>query len=157
MRTIGIDVGIGITGWSIVEKNRVGSNTFKVLGYGAIETDSKVRVEQRLRIIYKDLIKIIEEFEPSVGAVESLFFSTNQKTIINVAQARGVILLALSQFNLEIFDYTPLQVKTSVTGYGRAEKSQVQKMVKILGNLKEIPKPDDVADAIAVAICHLNS
>ena len=82
MRTIGIDVGIGITGWSIVEKNRVGSNTFKVLGYGAIETDSKVRVEQRLRIIYKDLIKIIEEFEPSVGAVESLFFSTNQKTII---------------------------------------------------------------------------
>jgi len=154
MRVLGIDVGFAILGWSIVEKS---GTKYNLIDYGVIETSKDEKIETRLQQVYVNLNEVIKNYKPEVSAVESLFFFKNQKTIINVGQVRGVILLALVNNNLEIFDYTPLQVKVSVTGYGRAEKSQVQKMVKIICGLNEIPKPDDAADAIAIGICHLNT
>ena len=154
MRVLGIDVGFAILGWSIVEKS---GTKYNLIDYGVIETSKDEKIETRLQQVYVNLNEVIKNYKPEVSAVESLFFFKNQKTIINVGQVRGVILLALVNNNLEIFDYTPLQVKVSVTGYGRAEKSQVQKMVKIICGLSEIPKPDDAADAIAIGICHLNT
>jgi len=154
MRVIGIDVGFAILGWSIIEKE---GSKYDLIDYGVIETNSDSRIESRLKTVYENLSQVIHNYKPTVGAVESLFFFKNQKTIINVGQVRGVILLSLANADLPIFDYTPLQVKVSVTGYGRAEKSQVQQMVKLICGLDEVPKPDDAADAIAVGICHLNT
>ncbi|MCA9386403.1 crossover junction endodeoxyribonuclease RuvC [Candidatus Dojkabacteria bacterium] len=156
-RVMGIDTGIAIVGWSIVEKNPQFANKPKLIDYGAIITDSKLPTNERLAIIYKELTEKIEAFNPHIIAVESLFYFKNQKTVINVSQARGVILLAAEHAGRPTYDYTPLQVKTAVTGYGRADKEQIQKMVKLIYGLKEVPKPDDVADAIAVATCHINS
>lgn len=157
MRILGIDVGLATTGWSVTEKHSNNLNRYKVRDYGVIETKPKIRLEQRLKIIYKELNTIIEKYEPEASAVEGLFYFSNQKTVMQVSQARGVILLALANHNLEVFSYTPLQVKTAVTGYGRATKEQVQKMVMVIAGLKHIPEPDDAADAIAITICHLNS
>ncbi len=157
MRVLGIDVGFAITGWSILDKDPSYKNGMRLVEYGAILTTPDEQFEQRLLILHTDLDKIIKEFKPEHIAIESLFYFKNQKTVMTVAQARGVILLTAQLNGLEIFNYTPLQVKTSVTGYGRAEKAQIQKMVKMIFGLKEAPKPDDVADAVAIAYCHSNT
>ncbi len=156
-RVLGIDVGIAITGWSIVEKDKMISNKNELIDYGAILTEPKQGISKRLEILYESLCEVIDNYQPNIMAVESIFYFKNQKTVINVSQARGVILLAGQHKQLPSFDYTPLQVKTAVTGYGRADKKQIQKMVKLIYGLEEVPKPDDVADAIAVATCHLNT
>ncbi|MBE0573400.1 crossover junction endodeoxyribonuclease RuvC [Candidatus Dojkabacteria bacterium] len=157
MRVLGIDVGFAINGWSILDKDPQYTNGIHLIDYGAILTEAGTPFELRLRQIFDGLDKIIKEYKPSDIAIESLFYFKNQKTVINVSQVRGVILLVAQLNNLNIYDYTPLQVKTSVTGYGRAEKRQIQQMVKMIFGLKEIPKPDDIADAIAVSYCHINS
>ncbi len=154
MKVLGIDVGFAITGWSIVEKER---GVLSIIDYGVITTSPKESLPARLYEIYDGLKHIIKKYKPDHCAVESLFYFKNQKTVIDVAQVRGIILLAAQEKKLNIFNYTPLQVKIAVTGYGRAEKKQVQEMVKKIFNLLEIPKPDDAADAIAVSFCHLNS
>jgi len=151
MRILGVDPGIARSGWGVIE---VQSSKLKVQSYGCIETLAKLDSSERLKQIYNTLTKIIEKYNPDALAVEELFFNTNAKTAFIVGQARGVILLAAGQKNIPIATYTPLQVKMAITGYGRAEKSQIGQMVKVLLKLKEIPKPDDVADALAVALTH---
>jgi crossover junction endodeoxyribonuclease RuvC len=151
MRILGIDPGIGRCGWGVIDTQ---GSKLTVQGYGCIETSSKKETPERLTEIYAEIINIIKTYKPESFAIEELFFNTNAKTAFVVGQARGVILLAASQSKLEIAIYTPLQVKMSLTGYGRAEKSQIGKMVKTLLSLKEIPKPDDTADALAVALTH---
>ncbi|MBC8590407.1 crossover junction endodeoxyribonuclease RuvC [Wansuia hejianensis] len=154
MIILGIDPGVAIVGYSIIETN---GNHFKALEYGAITTDSKLNFPERIKIIYDQLTDIIDTYNPEDLAIEELFFNKNVKTAIKVGQARGVEILAAVNRGLNIYEYTPLQIKQATVGYGRAEKHQVQEMVKMLLNLKEIPKPDDVADALAVAICHGSS
>lgn len=154
MRILGIDPGYATLGWGVVDYS---ASHFTVLGYGAIETPASKTPEERLEIIYRELNAIIDKFAPQDMAVEELFFNTNITTGIKVAQARGVILLAAKQKGLEVFEYTPLQVKQSVVGYGRAEKKQVITMVTMLLGLAKPPKPDDTADALAIAICHAHS
>ncbi len=154
MIILGIDPGFAIVGYGVLEYQ---NNHFKPLGFGAITTDAKTPMLDRFLSIYNDLTRIIEEYRPDFMAIEELFFNSNQKTAINVAQARGVLLLAALQHDVPVFEYTPLQVKQAVAGYGRAEKSQVQQMVKLLLNLEKVPKPDDTADALAIAICHGHS
>ncbi len=156
MRVLGIDCGIATTGWAILDKPLKNSK-YIVQGYGVIRTPAGAHMPTRLKTLYDDLLEIIAEFKPDSMAIENLFFFKNEKTIITVGQARGVTILAGINNGLQMFDYTPLQVKTAVSGYGRAEKKQVQEMVKTILGLKDIPKPDDAADALAIAICHLNS
>ena len=154
MIILGIDPGIAIVGWGVIEY--CGSR-FKTLAYGSIQTPKEHSTEQRLASIYQELTVIIDRYQPSAMAVEELFFNTNQTTAIRVAEARGVILLAAQQKGLTIAEYTPLQVKQSVVGYGRAEKKQVIAMVTMLLGLGKPPKPDDTADALAVAVTHAHS
>lgn len=154
MIILGIDPGYAIVGYGVLSYD---GNKFKALEYGAITTDASMDMTDRLKSIYDDLDAIIERVKPDFMAIEELFFNSNQKTAINVAQARGVLLLAALNHNVEIFEYTPLQVKQAVAGYGRADKNQVQQMVKLLLELEKVPKPDDIADAIAIAICHGHS
>lgn len=154
MIILGIDPGFAIVGYGIVEYER---NHFRVLGYGAITTDAKMPMFDRFLAIHRDLTAIIEKYRPDYMAIEELFFNNNQKTAINVAQARGVLILAALQNEVPVYEYTPLQVKQAVAGYGRADKNQVQQMVKVLLNLEKVPKPDDTADALAIAICHGHS
>lgn len=151
MIILGIDPGYAIVGWGVVEYNH---SKFRALGYGAITTDAGTEFPQRLQTIYNDMCYILEKYKPDAMSMEKLFYNSNQKTVIDVAQARGVITLAAQMYGKDIYEYTPLQVKQSVTGYGRAEKKQVMEMIKNILNLKEIPKPDDTADALAMAICH---
>lgn len=155
MIILGIDPGIAIVGYGIVEfKNQ----RFQTLAYGAITTKAGVKTERRLEIVYDELDKLIKMFNPDDVAIEELFFNTNQKTAIIVAEARGVILLCAKHNNLNIYEYTPLQVKQSVVGYGRAEKSQVIMMIRdMLGLNKERLKLDDTADALAIAVCHAHT
>lgn len=154
---LGIDVGIAITGWSIVQKDKETNFKEDLIDCGAILTDAKLSTPARLKLLFDGLQEVIKTYEPREMAVESLFYFKNQKTVINVSQARGVIVLTGEIAGIPIFDYTPLQVKTSVTGYGRADKKQIQEMVKLIYKLKKVPQPDDVADAIAVATCHLST
>lgn len=154
MLILGIDPGIAILGYGLV---RYEANKFTVIDYGAITTEAGTPMSVRITMIYNQLTEIILKYKPDAFAVEELFFNKNIKTALTVGHARGVAVLAGSMCGLKIYEYTPLQVKQAVVGYGRAEKSQIQQMVKILLNLREIPKPDDVADALAVAICHGNS
>ncbi|MBP5427160.1 MAG: crossover junction endodeoxyribonuclease RuvC [Clostridiales bacterium] len=154
MIILGIDPGFAITGVGVIEYK---NNKFKVLDYGAITTDSGLKLSQRLLLLYNKLENVIIKYNPDVVAIEELFFNKNIKTALNVGHGRGVVLLAAAKNNKKIFEYTPLQVKQSVVGYGRAEKNQVQQMVKMILNLKSIPKPDDVADALAVAVCCAHS
>ncbi|RKD34665.1 crossover junction endodeoxyribonuclease RuvC [Thermohalobacter berrensis] len=154
MRIIGVDPGIAITGYGIIEYR---GNKFNVIDYGAITTESKLPFPKRLKIVYDNLYNILLEYKPEAFAIEELFFNKNVKTAIKIGQARGVEILAAANYGIDIYEYTPLQVKQGVVGYGRAQKRQVQEMVKMMLNLKEIPKPDDVADALAVAICHAHS
>lgn len=154
MRILGIDPGYAIVGWGVVEHQK---SRFGTLGYGAILTTADMDFNCRLRQIFTDLSAILAQYAPEAMAVERLFFTTNQKTAIDVAQARGVILLAASLRSVPIFEYTPLQVKQSVVGYGKAEKKQVMIMTQRILGLSEMPKPDDTADALAIAICHAHS
>ncbi len=151
MRILGIDPGYAILGWGVIDMK---GNHFKVVDYGAVTTDSKMEMPDRLKVLYNSLMDIITEYEPDVASIEELFFNTNAKTAILVGQARGVAVLACANSGLDIEEYTPLQIKQGLVGYGRAEKKQVQLMVKTILNLKEIPKPDDTADALAAAVCH---
>jgi crossover junction endodeoxyribonuclease RuvC len=154
---LGIDVGFAICGWSIIEIGFHFKNKMKLVDYGVIETSKNLSMPARLSIVFSDLNHIIDKYKPNVMAVEDIFFFKNQKTVIKVGEVRGVILLVGERNNLEIYEYTPLEVKTAVTGYGRAEKNQVQKMIQLIFSLNEIPKPDDAADAIAIAVCHSNN
>lgn len=151
MYILGIDPGLAIVGWGVVEYR---NEKFAPLAYGAITTPAGIDVEQRLIQIYDALDGIIKKYKPDEMAVEELFFNTNQKTAIAVAEARGVILLCGIQNKVPLYEYTPLQVKQAVVGYGRADKKQVITMTNMLLNLKKPPKLDDTSDALAIAICH---
>lgn len=154
MIVLGIDPGTATTGWAVIEES---AGKLKALAYGHISTEKGRREEDRLLEISDDIAQIIEKYKPQEAAVESLFFFKNQKTVIQVAQARGTVLLTLEQKNVKVSSYTPLQVKQAITGYGKAEKAQVQLMTKNILGLASIPKPDDTADALAIAVCHIHS
>ena len=154
MRILGIDPGVAIVGFGIIESDR---NVQQLVRCGVITTPAHTQLSYRLHSIYTDLTDLIKAFKPDAIAVEELFFNTNITTGISVAQARGVILLACYESGVPVFEYTPLQVKQAVVGYGRAEKGQVQQMTKAILGLSEVPKPDDTADALAIAICHAHS
>jgi crossover junction endodeoxyribonuclease RuvC len=151
MKILGIDPGIGRTGWGVVEVER---GELRAEKYGCIETSLKLPLEKRLQEVYSSISGIIKDHKPDALAIEDLFFNTNTKTALVVGQARGVVLLAASQNDLSLAVYTPLQVKMAVTGYGRAEKNQVGQMVKTILKLSSVPKPDDTADALAIALTH---
>jgi len=153
MIILGIDPGTAITGYGVIEKLKVQSQKLKVIDYGCIKTTADLSTAERLAKLYEELDALIKKYKPGIVAVEDIFFFKNLKTAIKVSQARGVILLTIAQNKIPVAEYTPLQIKQAVACYGRAEKIQVQRMVKILLNLEEIPKPDDAADALAVAIC----
>lgn len=154
MIILGIDPGTAITGFGVI---KVTGNRFNPIDYNCIRTPANIPMYQRLQQVYDGVSELIKRYQPGHFAIEELFFNKNVRTAITVAQARGVAMLAAAHAGLEVFEYTPLQVKQAVVGYGRAEKGQVQIMVKTLLNLPAIPKPDDVADALAIAICHAHS
>lgn len=154
MIILGIDPGLATTGYGVVKKE---GNSFKLIDYDTITTSADRTDVDRLSQLYEELLSLIDKYNPEHIAVEELFFNKNVKTAIRVGQARGVILLAGAQQSINVAEYTPLQVKQAVVGYGRASKQQVQQMVKALLNLEEIPKPDDAADALAISICHGHS
>lgn len=151
MRILGIDPGTATVGWGVIE---VQGGKSTAVAFGHISTDKDLAPEKRLAEIAHDLEEIIKKYQPEEAAVEELFFYNNQKTVISVAQARGVILLTLEHLRVSISGYTPLEVKQALTNYGKADKAQVQLMVKALLKLDAIPKPDDTADALALALCH---
>ena len=155
MIILGIDPGIGRCGWGVVKT--INSSTTEVVDYGCIETKPNKKTEERLLEISEELDAIIKKNKPDVLAIEELFFGTNSKTALTVGQARGVILLEATRKKLSDFVYTPLQVKMSLTGYGRADKNQIGQMVKVLLKLEKIPKIDDTSDALAVALTHVFS
>ena len=154
MVILGIDPGYAIVGYGVIRSE---GGKMSVIDYGKITTEANIPLSKRLKLIYDSLTQLIETFKPDVVAVEELFFNSNVKTAIAVGHARGVIILAAANKNTKIAEYTPLQIKQAVVGYGRADKNQVQQMVKMFLKLNEVPKPDDTADALAVAICHANS
>ncbi len=154
MVILGIDPGTAATGYGIIKKR---SNELGLVSYGCISTKSDLLLPKRLDTIYKELGKLFRKYKPDVLATEKLFFFKNLKTAISVSQAQGVVILAAQKAKVPIFEYTPLQLKQAVVGYGRADKKQVQKMVKVLLGLDKIPEPDDAADALALAICHAHS
>ena len=154
MRILGIDPGYGITGFGIVEANR---GACRLVRCGAITTPAGMDFSARLEIIYEDMRQLLEVAKPDCVAIEELFFGQNVTTGIGVAQSRGVILLAIRQAGLEVFSYKPMQVKQAVVGYGNANKHQVQDMTRRILQLDAMPKPDDAADAIAIALCHARS
>jgi len=151
---LGIDPGIADTGYGVIENN---AGKLVCLDYGTIKTSAKLSLAERLEIISDELTKIIKKYHPELLAVEQLFFCKNVKTALIVGQARGVIIFTAKKNKIKLAEYTPLQVKQAVSTYGQASKLQVQKMVKLLLNLKELPCPDDAADALAIAICAANS
>ncbi len=155
MLTLGIDPGTATTGYGLIRESDDG--TLQVVDYGVIQTPADILMPERLLELFHQLQQLILLHRPDTGAVEKLFFEKNVRTAITVGQARGVALLALAEAGLTIGEYTPLEVKQAVTGYGGADKNQVQQMVKTLLSLPEIPRPDDAADALAVAICHIHS
>ena len=155
MLTIGVDPGTAITGYGLVSELPDGQ--IRAVDYGVITTSQELAPEKRLEILFTRLTEILHLHRPDSGAVEKLFFQKNVSTALSVGQARGVSLLAIARAGIAVAEYTPKEVKQAVCGYGGAGKTQVQQMVKVLLNLQETPKPDDAADALAVAICHLNS
>ena len=152
MRILGIDPGTGILGFGVIDAS--GSNKVKLVDGGVIRTPVKEDDSVRLLTIYDELTEIIKETNPEAMAVEKLFFAQNVTTAMTVSQARGVVILCGMKAGLQIFEYTPLQIKQALTGYGRADKKQIQEMVRVILGLKDIPRPDDCADALAAAICH---
>lgn len=155
MITLGIDPGIAITGFGIIEEKHDGN--LHVINFGVIRTSSDLSQADRLVHLYQRIKSLILLHKPDMGAVEKLFFERNVRTALNVGQARGVALLVLAESGIKISEYTPLEVKQAVAGYGGAEKKQVQQMVKTILDLETVPRPDDAADALAVAICHIHS
>ena len=151
MRILGIDPGYAILGWGVLDLQ---GNHFSVIDYGAVTTDASMEMPMRLQHIFTELNSIIGFYKPDAASIEELFFNNNAKTAILVGQARGVAVLACVNGGLEVNEYTPLQIKQALVGYGRADKKQVQTMVKTILNLRKIPEPDDTADALAAAICH---
>ena len=151
MIILGVDPGIATVGYGVLEYDKY---KFRFIDCGIISTPAGMAVEDRLTAVHEGVLSLTEHYNPDCMSIEELFFHTNQKTIINVAQARGVILLAARKAGIPIYEYTPLQVKTVVTGYGRAEKRQVMEMVRLTLKLDRVPRPDDAADALALAICH---
>lgn len=154
MRIIGIDPGYAITGYAIIDFDQ---QRFRVCDYGVIRTKAHTPFPERLLTMHQSVASLIAQFQPEVMAIEELFFARNTTTAMGAAQARGVIILGAAAAKMAVYEYTPMQVKLAVTGYGLAEKQQVQAMVKTLLRLKKTPKPDDVADALAIAICHAHS
>ena len=150
MVILGIDPGFAIIGYGVIEKDR----DIKVVDYGVITTPKEDNITKRLETSYNAMVALIDKFKPDAIAIEELFYFKNQTTIINVAQARGIIVLACAQSKIPIYEYTPLQVKQAITGNGRAEKKQIQFMVTNILGLAKVPKPDDAADALAIAITH---
>jgi len=151
MKILGIDPGMAIVGYGIIEGS---GDNLKLVGSGSIQTDKSLDDSKRLLEIYNDMCVIIEEYKPDCASVEQLFFFKNQKTIIPVAEARGVILTVLEKYGIPTYSYTPMEVKQVLTGYGRAEKKEVDRMVHIALGVNKLPKLDDTVDAIAIAICH---
>lgn len=154
MVVLGIDPGYAIVGYGAINYE---NNSFTPISFGSIITKADTNFNRRLEIIYDDLVEVIKRTKPDAMSIERLYFQTNAKTAIMVAEARGVILLAAQKMGVPVFEYTPLQVKTAVTGYGKAKKPQVMEMTRRLLRLKETPKPDDTADALAIAITHTQS
>jgi len=156
MIILGIDPGIAATGYGTIrtsDKQRAINNKLKCLGYGVIQTDPQFSSGERLKRLNNELDKLIKKYQPDILAVENVYFFKNLKTAMPVSQAKGVILLTAAKKKIPVYEFTPLQVKMTIVGYGRADKKQIQKMVKVLLNLKEVPRPDDAADALAIAIC----
>ena len=151
LRILGIDPGYGIIGFSVIDKSNSGNS---VVDYGVITTPKDMPFDQRLKVIYESMNTLIDKFSPQECAIEKLYFNKNITTGIPVAEARGVILLSIVNRDIPVFEYTPQQIKMALTGLGKADKSQVQFMVKTLLHLTKIPRPDDAADAVAVALCH---
>lgn len=154
MKVLGIDPGIGRLGWGIVEKQGIKA---KAIAFGCIETPKEDTLPKRLQAIYEHITNLIVQYQPDAVAVEELFFNTNVSTAFSVGQARGVVLLVASMHNVPVTSYTPAQVKTAVAGYGKADKAQVGKMIKLTLQLAKVPTPDDTADALAIALSHLFS
>ena len=154
MLVLGVDPGLATTGYGFVRETRGG---LQAVAHGVVTTSSKLALPVRLQQLYKGLMALIHEHRPDEGAVEELFFSRNVRTAMSVGQARGVALLALADADLPVTDYTPLTIKQAVSGFGGADKVQMQTTVKMLLRLESVPRPDDAADALAVAICHLHS
>ena len=155
MKILGIDPGMAIVGYGIIDIDRDGS--IDLLTSGSIQTDKNLSDSKRLLEIHNDLSQIVDKYKPDCASVEQLFFFKNQKTIIPVAEARGVILAVLEKYDIPTYSYTPMEVKQVLTGYGRADKKEVEQMVKLTLNTQELPKLDDTIDAIAIAICHSRS
>lgn len=156
MIILGIDPGIAIVGWGVIDYGGIGTKP-KAVDFGAITTPSSMKTEDRLAEVYREINAVIKTYKPEAAAVEELFFNTNQKTGIIVAEARGTLLLACRLNDVPIYEYTPLQIKSAVVGYGRADKHQVIDMVTMFLGLEKPPKPDDTADALAAAICHAHT
>ena len=151
MKILGIDPGMAIVGYGLIETV---NDSINLLTSGSIQTDKKLPDSKRLLEIYNDLTTVVQKYQPDCASVEELFFFKNQKTIIPVAEARGVILTVLEKLNIPTYSYTPIQVKQVLTGYGRAEKKEVEQMVRLTLQSDKLPKLDDTVDAIAIAICH---
>ena len=154
MKIIGIDPGMAIVGYGIID---TGNNKPELITSGSIQTNKDLPDSKRLAEIFNDLSSIIEKYKPDCASVENLFFFKNQKTVIPVAEARGVILTVLEKYDIPSFSYTPMEVKQVMTGYGRAEKKEVEQMVKIALETDTLPKLDDTVDAIAIALCHMRN
>jgi crossover junction endodeoxyribonuclease RuvC len=154
MRVIGVDPGTAITGWGVVEGD---GNQLTMVACGAVTTPAGTPLPQRLQTIYHELTRLIREWQPETAAIEELFFSKNAKTALAVGHGRGAAMLALANAGLSIVEYKPLEIKQAITGHGGADKQQMQQMVKLLLELDDIPRPDDAADGLAIAICHLHS
>jgi len=154
MRVLGLDPGLAITGYGLVEGE---GQRLQSLAHGVIRTPARMAVAERLVLLHDELSQLLTCYCPEVAAVEELFFETNARTAMQVGQARGVLLLTLAQAGVPVVEYTPMQVKQAVTGYGGADKQQVQQMIALLLNLADVPKPDDAADALAVSVCHHHS
>jgi crossover junction endodeoxyribonuclease RuvC len=155
MIVLGVDPGLSLTGWGLVSAPK--RDSISMLGYGCIKTKPALSLTERLKIIYTELKSLIDNNHPDEMAVEELFFAKEARTVAAVGQARGAILLAAGLSGVPVFEYNPRSVKMGLTGYGSADKNQIQQMVKTFLRLKEIPKPDDAADALAIAVCHLHS
>ena len=154
MLILGLDPGLATTGYGLIEGD---GGDIRAVAYGVITTPPGVAIGERLAKLHGEITALLERYRPTAAAVEELFFATNARTAIVVGEGRGVILLALAQAGVPVAEYTPLQIKQAITGYGQAEKHQVQEMVRLLLNLPEIPRPDDAADGLAVSICHHHS
>lgn len=155
MLVIGIDPGTATTGYGLVQEDESGN--LQAIAYGVIETSARQEMPQRLYELYQQLRDIVLLHRPDCAAVEKLFFQKNVRTALSVGQARGVALLVLAEAQLDIYEFTPLEIKQAISGFGSADKIQVQQMVRVLLNLEEIPSPDDAADALAIAICHIHT